>query len=912
MSPHVLPQAATSTKHFLQLLVRKELIKPGFLQILGNKYLDEIDSYLLNHHLLNDDQLAQAYSEFYGLPLVDLVDRPIKIEVARLLPEDVAKKHSILVYELEGTVLHVAIGDPTRLQRNAPDVLIRLRKQKGMHIQLSIAPRSEVLAAIRKVYGSQNQPKQHVVPVPTPHPVPTPQPAAKPVESESRHEEQPSRPAMQPHPDQPKIEPVVVKTADVAIPPTAPVQASPTVQKPTEVKEEKSEKTEGHTPVVVEAKEVTHPEQEPVKAAAAGALVKSLEDRIKTIDLSKIDIPEAVLTKIPKNVAEKYQIIVFAEEASKSKFEPALIKVAAVQPEDIKVREILSFIEQKNKVLVDRYQTDRNSFEKALSRFPEPKAPVAQIVSERDDKGAKPITPTISSPAKEEVERPVVEKTPSEVLRPVEIKEQKESASPPAPLPVQSQKPAAEQVMPSPDDVSAIQLSAADIMARPSEESGEELQRLAKEQELNLENQNLDRLLREPITTAETLAKVFKAGRIPEIVAATLFLAIRMKASDVHVEAEQEMVRVRFRIDGILHDVIRAPHFLHAPLISRIKILSKMKIDEQRVPQDGRFDVVIDNRQVDLRVSTLPTVHGEKVVMRLLDKSEGVLTLEQLGVTGTNFDRLIENISKPYGIILSTGPTGSGKSTTLYAVLSRISKPGVNIITLEDPVEYELPGINQAQVKPGIGFTFAEGLRSVLRQDPNVIMVGEVRDLETAAMATHAALTGHLVLSTLHTNDAAGALPRLINMGVEPFLITSSVNAVVGQRLVRKICDNCKKKTEIPPAVLKHVKRELEALPTGKLKNIDLESLVFYKGAGCPQCTDGYRGRIGIYEVLTMSEKIEALAVAKAPASEIKKTAIEGGMITMSQDGLIKALKGITTIDEVLRVTTTQIKELPV
>ncbi len=385
-----------------------------------------------------------------------------------------------------------------------------------------------------------------------------------------------------------------------------------------------------------------------------------------------------------------------------------------------------------------------------------------------------------------------------------------------------------------------------------------------------------------------------------------------MKASDVHVEAEQEMVRVRFRVDGILHDVIRAPHFLHAPLISRIKILSKMKIDEQRVPQDGRFDVVIDNRQVDLRVSTLPTVHGEKIVMRLLDKSEGVLTLEQLGVTGTNFDRLIENINKPYGIILSTGPTGSGKSTTLYAVLTRISKPGVNIITLEDPVEYELPGINQAQVKPGIGFTFAEGLRSVLRQDPNVIMVGEVRDLETAAMATHAALTGHLVLSTLHTNDSAGALPRLINMGVEPFLITSSVNAVVGQRLVRKICDNCKKKTEIPPAVLRHVKKDLEALPTGKLKNIDLESLIFYKGAGCSQCTDGYRGRIGIYEVLTMSEKIEALAVAKAPASEIKKTAIEGGMITMSQDGLIKALKGITTIDEVLRVTTTQIKELPV
>jgi len=879
MSPHVLPQAATSTKHFLQLLIKKGILKPGFLQILGGKYLDEVDAYLLNHHLADDETLAKVYAEFYALPLVELVDRPIKPETARLLPEEVARRHSILVYELSGTNLHVAIGDPTRLQRNAPDVLIRLRKQKGMHIQLAIAPRTEVAAAINKVYA---EPKTVRAVMP---------PSVAPTVTEIK----PSTPVVVP---------------ESAIPSRPPVEA-PALPKSPEAKTDSVVPTSEARSEPIKAAEPTPvqvAQNEPPKNPPSGTLVKALEDRIKTIDLDGLTIPESVLTKIPKNVAEKYQIIVFAEEPPKSKFEPALIKVAAVQPEDIKVREILSFIEQKNKVLVDRYQTTRAAFENALKLFPAPKQPDAQIVTEKDEARPRPIEDRLTPPPTAHRPEPAEPKTDTSLSPTAHSQPAAHPVSQPAPIPAtKSPSP-----LPSPGDTDAIQLSAADIIARPSEESGEELQRLAKEQELNLENQNLDRLLKEAITSADALAKVFKEGRIPEIVAATLFLAIRMKASDVHVEAEQEMVRVRFRVDGILHDVIRAPHFLHAPLISRIKILSKMKIDEQRVPQDGRFDVVIDNRQVDLRVSTLPTVHGEKIVMRLLDKSEGVLTLEQLGVTGTNFDRLVENINKPYGIILSTGPTGSGKSTTLYAVLTRISKPGVNIITLEDPVEYELPGINQAQVKPGIGFTFAEGLRSVLRQDPNVIMVGEVRDLETAAMATHAALTGHLVLSTLHTNDAAGALPRLINMGVEPFLITSSVNAVVGQRLVRKICDNCKKKTEIPPAVLRHVKKDLEALPTGKLKNINLESLVFYKGDGCSQCTDGYRGRIGIYEVLTMSEKIEALAVSKAPASEIKKTAIEGGMITMSQDGLIKALKGITTIDEVLRVTTTQIKELPV
>jgi type IV pilus assembly protein PilB len=308
---------------------------------------------------------------------------------------------------------------------------------------------------------------------------------------------------------------------------------------------------------------------------------------------------------------------------------------------------------------------------------------------------------------------------------------------------------------------------------------------------------------------------------------------------------------------------------------------------------------------VDLRISTLPTVHGEKIVMRILDKSSAILNLSKLGFTGLNLKRIEDNIHKPYGIILATGPTGSGKSTTLYAILGEISLPGVNVVTLEDPVEYEIPGINQCQIRPKIGFGFADGLRSILRQDPNIIMVGEIRDSETASLATHAALTGHLVLSTLHTNDAAGALPRLINMGVEPFLITSSINVIVAQRLVRRICDKCKQPKNIRETVLAGLKKEIDNSTNPELAIYKNKPLKFYEGKGCAECNGkGFKGRLGIYEVMTMSDKIEELVVKKMPSSSIQEEAVKEGMITMKQDGLIKSLQGLTTIDEVLRVTT--------
>lgn len=386
------------------------------------------------------------------------------------------------------------------------------------------------------------------------------------------------------------------------------------------------------------------------------------------------------------------------------------------------------------------------------------------------------------------------------------------------------------------------------------------------------------------------------SGQIPQLLAGLLFMAIADRASDIHIEPFEKVVRARFRIDGELNDIILLPAGMNASLVARVKILSQLKIDEQRVPQDGRFETAVGPDGVDIRVSTLPTVFGEKIVMRLLPKSKSLDSLEELGLDGLGYDRVIKASAKPYGVILSTGPTGSGKTTSLYSILYRLNRPEVNIITLEDPVEYEIAGINQVQIKPQIGFGFADGLRSVLRQDPNVVMVGEIRDKETAELVTHAALTGHLVLSTLHTNDAASALPRLYNLGVEPFLLTSAVNAVIGQRLVRRVCQKCKQEIQVPQSVSFEVKKEMEKINFS-------QPLKFYKGKGCDQCKNGFKGRVAIFEVLEMSNAIEDLVIQKKPSSEILAEAIKEGMITMKQDGFIKAIKGLTTVDEVMRVT---------
>ncbi len=391
----------------------------------------------------------------------------------------------------------------------------------------------------------------------------------------------------------------------------------------------------------------------------------------------------------------------------------------------------------------------------------------------------------------------------------------------------------------------------------------------------------------------DRLREMVEEAPVVRLVNVILDQAIREGASDIHVEPHRNGLQVRYRIDGVLHDVLSPPKNLRAALTSRIKIMANLDIAERRKPQDGRIHLKVDGRDIDLRVSTLPTMFGEKVVMRILDQSNALISLNRLGMQSDVQTKWEELASKPYGMILVTGPTGSGKTTTLYATLSKINTLDKNIITIEDPVEYQLPRINQVQVNPKAGLTFANGLRSILRQDPDVIMVGEIRDRETAEIAVQAALTGHLVLSTLHTNDAPSAFTRLVDMGIEPFLITSSVIGVLAQRLARQICPRCKEAYRPPREAVRRLSEELA----------EQDGLVLYRGAGCEHCRQtGYKGRTGIYELLVVTDRIRQLVVQRAPATEIRVAAQQEGFRTMRDDGIHKVLAGITTIEEILRV----------
>lgn len=393
---------------------------------------------------------------------------------------------------------------------------------------------------------------------------------------------------------------------------------------------------------------------------------------------------------------------------------------------------------------------------------------------------------------------------------------------------------------------------------------------------------------------------------IAKLISVILKHAVDLKASDVHIEPFSDGSRVRYRIDGQLQTSLVLPKYVHAALVSRVKVLSNLKIDETRIPQDGRIRLNVMGNNVDFRVSTLPLFEQEKVVMRILDTSSGAFTLEQLGFDGRNLDIIKENIQKPHGMFLVTGPTGSGKSTTLYSVLNILNQEDVNITTLEDPVEYYLTGVNQSQIRPEVGLTFAAGLRSILRQDPDVIMVGEIRDNETAELAIHASLTGHIVLSTLHTNDSFGSIPRLIDMHVEPFLLASTLNVIIAQRLVRKVCNECQEEILVPDNILKEVAEEIKKIPQNSLpKDIDYKKLKFYQGRGCDRCGNkGYKGRVSIAEVLAMTDNLKDLiSTNKLSTEEAKKEFLAQGMLSVKQDGILKSLRGITTVEEVLRAT---------
>ena len=380
---------------------------------------------------------------------------------------------------------------------------------------------------------------------------------------------------------------------------------------------------------------------------------------------------------------------------------------------------------------------------------------------------------------------------------------------------------------------------------------------------------------------------------VVKLVNTLLSEAVKIGASDVHIEPYEKFMRVRYRVDGILQEVMEPPVKLKSAITSRLKIMSELDIAERRIPQDGRIKLKIGDKKVDLRVSTLPCIFGEKVVMRILDKGNLTLDLASFGMEERALRDVYENVAKPYGMVLVTGPTGSGKTTTLYSCLSRVNNPDVNIMTAEDPVEYNLDGINQVQVRDEVGLTFAAALKAFLRQDPNIVMVGEIRDLETGSIAVKAALTGHLVLSTLHTNDAPATINRMIDMGLEPFLVASSTNLIMAQRLVRRICSNCREQADVPPETLADI-----GLPAGT------EVL---HGRGCDQCGgSGYKGRQGLYEVMPISPTLRELILDRASTAELRKQACAEGMLTLRQDGLEKIKKGNTTIEEVLRETTVQ------
>ncbi len=390
---------------------------------------------------------------------------------------------------------------------------------------------------------------------------------------------------------------------------------------------------------------------------------------------------------------------------------------------------------------------------------------------------------------------------------------------------------------------------------------------------------------------------------IVRVVSVILEDAIEGGASDIHIEPGRDELEVRFRIDGILHSSLILPKKIHRAVIARIKILSNLRIEEKRLPQDGRFLSDFNGKKIDFRVSTMPTTMGEKAVLRVLDPEDGIKKVGELGMGSEDEKKVIKGVNQPTGMMLATGPTGSGKTTTLYSLLRDLNTEEVNIVTLEDPVEYFIDGVNQSQVKHDIGYDFSNGLRQILRQDPDIIMVGEIRDQETAELAVHAALTGHIVLSTLHTNDAIGVIPRLIDMGIQPYLLPPALNAAIAQRLVRRLCD-CKREVSPSPAKRKVIEKELESLPVSKKSEINFHELTIYEPEGCEKCGgSGYRGRIGIYEILEMTDRLSEMIVENTTEGALRQEADRQGMTTMRQDGILKVLEGITSLEAVLKAT---------
>jgi len=413
--------------------------------------------------------------------------------------------------------------------------------------------------------------------------------------------------------------------------------------------------------------------------------------------------------------------------------------------------------------------------------------------------------------------------------------------------------------------------------------------------------------MKKEINTPEDLQKKITEVNMTQVITLIIASALKFDTSDIHIEAEEKDIKLRLRVDGELATMATMPPEMWPKIISRVKLLSNLKLNVTTAPQDGRFTIYLTEDKIDVRVSTMPTAYGESIVMRLLKSSAASLAFEKLGLRGRSKKDLEYNIKRPNGMIITTGPTGSGKTTTLYAILNELNDEATKIITMEDPIEYRLAGLNQSQVDPSKGYNFADGLKSILRQDPDIVMVGEIRDLETADVAINAALTGHLMISTIHTNSAAGAIPRFLAMGVKPFLLAPSINAIMGQRLLRRLCPHCKQEAEPGSETKERVKKILSEISPASGDNLteeEINNLKFYKAVGCDKCHNGYKGRVGVYEVLTMNEEIEKIILSgKISEGDTQVIATKNGMVTMVQDGLLKAGDGITSVEEVFDKT---------
>ena len=761
-------EKAAKPRDVLDILLSKgQLIKPQTDHIRQESQATRksIDQILEDTHLVSEDKLLSAYADFLNLPIIKLSGLYIPPQVISRIPEHLARKYHILVFDQKDSRLKVAVAKPGRLQAEKPGVLADVQRKQKVDLDLYLCPEKDFREALKYYHL---KPKKE------------PKPSKLPKVQEAKKAEEPSKVSESP---MPTILDILVS------------------QKLLDQKEafkalEASKKSNKSIEQTIREKGLVSPD-ELTKAQAQ-------QYRLPYISLKEAEIKTEDVKKFPQNIAQEYRIVVFDVISDK------VFKVATSQPENPVISEILDFLKEKHDVESYLYVTTPQDIGLILEKYKE-----------------------VEAPKKAEIPIPV---------KPKELQ---------------------------------------------PEEAGE---------------LDIGTLIKKDIESVEELSKIIKTEDVPKIMAAIINFALVKRASDIHVEPWKDNLHIRYRIDGVLKDIVRIDKKLHPAIVARVKISARLRIDEQRIPQDGRFDVNFRKKTVDIRVSTLPTSHGEKVVLRLLDKSKGIISLEDLGLIGKSLKVVIDNIKKPYGMVLASGPTGSGKTTTLYAILQFINTSQTNVITLEDPIEYELEGINHCQVRSDIGFSFAEGLRNILRQDPNVIMIGEIRDKDTAGMAVHAALTGHLVLSSLHTNDAAGAIPRLIDMKVEPFLIASSVSVVIAQRLVRRICEKCKGKVTLPPEILEKVENELKKIPGSSNAEIK-RPLSFWRGKGCSECDDGYSDRIGIFEVLPISTEIQQLTIQQASSGKIREKAISKGMITMKQDGILKALRGITTIDEIFRVT---------